>query len=90
MFSKILTVLASATLIAAATAPAYAAITNNGGGTNGLSTNGITPNGYSGNGTGPNGIVANGLSTQGTSNNGAATGSSLLAIDAIELPAAMR
>lgn len=65
MFSKILTVLASATLIAAATAPAYAAITNNGGGTNGLST-------------------------QGTSINGAATGSSLLAIDAIELPAAMR
>ena len=74
MFSKILTVLASATLIAAATAPAYAALTTNGGGSNGLQLNGF----------------ANGLSTQGTSINGAASGSSLLAIDAIELPAAMR
>ena len=86
MFSKILIVLASASLIASATAPAYAGWYN-GITPNGLSDNGRDLNGREMNGQFQNGQFQNGQFQNGTGPNGTERGAGRFAIDGIELPA---
>lgn len=81
MFSKILIVLASASLIASATAPAYA------GWYNGITPNGLSDNGRDLNGREMNGQFQNGQFQNGTGPNGTERGAGRFAIDGIELPA---
>lgn len=81
MLKTIATFAALATLAATTIAPAHAHIAVNGVGENGVTRNGGGDNGIARNGGGTNGITRNGGGS-----NGAASGSSTLTIEAIELP----